>query len=68
MNEKEIRLEILKIQKKYYTPTSKIAEACDVDRSLLSRMLNQTFDRPMYSDILVRLEKWLEDRKVDNQY
>lgn len=64
MSEKEIRDEILKIQEKYFTPTSKIAESACVDRTLLSRMLNQTFEKGMYPNILKNLEKWLESRRV----
>lgn len=64
MNEDQIRLEILKIQEKYYTPTSKIAEATKIDRSLLSRMLNKKFDKPMYQNVLDKLEVWLSNRKV----
>ena len=64
MSEKEIRIEILKIQEKFYTPTSKIAEATKVDRSLLSRMLNEKFDKPMYKNVLNKLEIWLKGREL----
>ena len=59
MNEQEIRVEILKIQDKYYTPTSKIAEATNTHRSLLSKMLNDNFGKPMYKNVLDKLETWL---------
>lgn len=65
MKENEIRLEILKIQSKYYTPTSKISDASGVDRALLSKFLNESLDRPMYPNMLQKLQEWLEDRKID---
>ncbi|MTI65146.1 MAG: hypothetical protein FH753_00900 [Firmicutes bacterium] len=64
MTEEQIRTEILKIQNKYYTPTSKIAKDCDVNRSLISQMLNQKFDKPMYKNVLESLEEWLQDRML----
>jgi len=62
MTEEEIRIEILKIQYKYYTPISKIAKAVDIDRSLLSRMLSKKFEKPMYINVLSKLEVWLKER------
>lgn len=64
MNEEQIRLEILKIQDKYYTPNSKIACASGVDRSQLSKMMNKSFGKEMYKSVLEKLNKWLEERMI----
>lgn len=64
MNEEQIRIEILKIQDKYYTPTSKIAEASGVDRSLLSKMMNESFEKEMYISVLDKLIIWLKGRMI----
>ena len=64
MSEQQIRLEILKIQDKYYTPNSKIAKACGVNRSLISQLLTETYPAAMYDNVLKKLEIWLEGRMI----
>lgn len=60
MSEKQIREEILKIQKKYYTPTSKIANDLGVDKSLLYRWLGAKDE--VSPRVLALLEQWVKER------
>lgn len=65
MTLEEIREEILKIQEKYYTPNSKIANACKVDKTTLCQLLNGKLTYGVGLDKVLRLQKWIKDRKVD---
>lgn len=61
----EIREELIKIQKKYYTPSSKIARDIKVDNAVICKLINNKLDFNPSLTVILRLQKWLEDRKVD---
>lgn len=65
MTPEEIRAELIKIQEKYYTPNSKIARDCKIDTGTMSKFLNGKLETNFSLNAILRLQKWIEDRKVD---
>ncbi|MDU1822377.1 hypothetical protein [Clostridium sp.] len=65
MTLEKIREELIKIQKKYYTPSSKIARDIKVDNAVICKLINNKLDFNPSLTVILRLQKWIEDRKVD---
>ncbi|MFR5642722.1 MAG: hypothetical protein ACLTK7_06115 [Clostridium paraputrificum] len=65
MTLEEMRKELVKIQEKYYTPSSKIARDIKVDNAVICKLINNKLDFNPSLTVILRLQKWIEERKVE---
>ena len=64
--EQKIRECLQEVQRKWYTPTSKIANDINIHQSLVSKFINDNMQggRIPSENLMDRLENWLKERNA----